>query len=127
MQSKVNPAACPLSFTVSTSPCVSPGMVGNSWILSFLQSAGLNEKEGGHAVSSCDVSVRPTTSPRPLIPTATPLFPPSVGSVVITPRLQTTGRQTRKSPQKFSPNGSAIEVSEKPAISPRSLIDSAML
>src|SRR5215831_4792844 len=111
----------------STGPCVSPGMVGNPWILSFFHSAGLIEKEGGHAVSSCDVSASPTNSPRPLIATATPLFPPNVGSVVITPPLQTTGRQIRKSPQKFSPDGSAFEVSDKPATSPRSLIDSAKL
>src|SRR5215831_8801276 len=111
----------------STGPCVSPGMVGNPWILSFFHSAGLIEKEGGHAVSSCDVSASPTNSPRPLISTAAPLFPPSVGSVVITPPLQTTGRQIRKFPQKFSPNGSANEVSERPAISPRSLIDNAWL
>src|SRR6266436_8205329 len=56
---------------------------------------------------------------------ALPLVPPSVGSAVIAPFRQRTGRQTSESPQKFST--SETEVSEKPTTSSLSFIENARL
>src|SRR5215831_4977115 len=69
--------------------------------------------------SELGVSDTPATSPRLLIPPAWPLLPPSSGRGVITPFCQTNGRQIRlvPNPQRSSPFGSGVEVSEKPEIS----------
>ena len=120
------PAACPLSFMVSTNPSV---VARNGWKLvdmSFLQSAGLYERRGGHAGSSRIVSV-PDHFASTTNTDCDSIVSTQCGQCCDSPPLQTTGRQTRKSPQKFSPNGSAIEVSERPTISPRLLIDPATL
>src|ERR1700730_7787137 len=51
------------------------------------------------------------------------LLPPRVGSGVLTPFCQTNGRHTRwvPNPQKSSPYGSGLGVSETPETSPLSL------
>src|SRR5260370_27548197 len=56
---------------------------------------------------------------------ALPLVPPSVGSAVIAPPRQRTGRQTSESPQTFSASG--MEGSDKPTTSSLSFIEYARL
>src|SRR4029077_5438592 len=60
-------------------------------------------------------------------PVANPLLPPSVGSGAIKPSFQRNGRHIRPEPQKFSPNGSGVEVSAAPVTSPLSLRKAAEL
>src|ERR1700751_4551062 len=71
----------------------------------------------------------PTTWPRLLIPLAATLLPPSVGSGAIKPSCQRNGRHIRwvPKPQKSSADGSGVEVSAAPVISPLSLRKVAVL
>src|SRR5215469_2488916 len=130
-QLPVGSVAAPASLIAPAIPSGSPGNVGSSSICILCQITGLNWRTcGGTQVGSAiEFSANPSTSPRLLMLTATPLVPPSVGSGSITPARQTNGRQTRKSGQeeKLSPNGSGVEVSEKPTTSSRSFTPDAWL
>src|SRR5208283_2056567 len=83
-----------------------------------LQTTGRNCRTcgGGQFGSALPVSANPPTSPWLLIPAAWLLLPPGAGSGVITPFCHTKPRQMRlvPKPQKSSPFGSDVEVSDEP-------------
>src|SRR6516162_4719782 len=118
------PTAWPRSLIPKATPSESPGNVGSSWISPFSQIAGLNCRTwgAGQTGSGAAVSANPTTSPRLLLSPACPLLPPSVSSAFITPACQRKGRHVRwvPKPQKSSPFGSGVEVSERPTAWPLS-------
>jgi len=80
----------------------------------------LKQLGAGHAGFRTVVSAVPATTPRLLIALAKPLFPPSVGSGLITKYCHTKGRQVVPKegspndlkPQKSSPFGSRVDVAE---------------
>src|SRR5450759_5268661 len=114
------------------SPSASPGYVGSSWIPPFSQITGLNWSTG-QPWSCVLFSANPATWPRLLIMLATPLAPPSVGSLTITPFCHRKGRHAAPEvgspsalkPQKSSPFGS--EVSASPTAWPLTLTPNAAL
>src|SRR5262252_9954948 len=131
MQLPVTPTAWPLSLMAKTFPSGSPPIVGSSCSISpFSQMTGLTSSltEGDGQVGSGVVfSTSPATWPLLLIPFANPLLPPSVGSGTMRPSRQRNGRHIRLEPQKFSANGSGVEVSAEPTTSPLSLREDAPL
>src|SRR5580698_7700229 len=120
------PTICPLSLIATAAPSGSPGYVGSCCISPFFgphTTGSYCSTAGGIQLGSCVVfSAHPTTCPKSFTPAARQLLPPRLfGRAAILPFSHTTPSQVNPlpNPQKFSPNGSGVVVSDTPSISPK--------
>src|SRR5919108_113920 len=116
------PTTSPASLIAVAAEALSPESAGKACALSLSQSTAMNPRScfPAQVGSRSAVSAQPTICPAAFAPAAYPLFPPSVGSAVITPSRQANPTQVwpvvgmNAAQLHDSPSGSGLDVSEIP-------------